>query len=274
MTRSDLTGQHEAITARQQAVWATGDFHEVGRQTMPLSETLVSAVDPRAGQRVLDVACGSGNAALVAARRNCKVSGIDYVSALIERARRRAEADGLDIDFRVGDAQALPYPDAHFDVVLSTIGVMFAPDQERAASELLRVCRPGGTIGLVAWTPDHFGGDFFAAHGRHAPPPPGLAPPVLWGTDARLDELLGRGTVSIRSERRRADILFAHSVEHAVDIYATYFGPTITAGASMPAAEQQALRDDIAEVVRRYNRATGGTVVLEAEYLLTIAQRS
>jgi ubiquinone/menaquinone biosynthesis C-methylase UbiE len=152
-----------AITARQQAVWATGDFHELARQILPVSESLVAACDPRAGERVLDVACGSGNAALVAARRYCDVSGVDFVPALLDRARQRAAAEGTPVDFQVGDAQALPYPDAHFDVVLSVFGVMFAPDQERAANELLRVCRPAGRIGLCCWIPEASAADSFAS---------------------------------------------------------------------------------------------------------------
>src|SRR5688572_26092468 len=139
---------YAAVTQRLQATWATGDFHEIARQIVPVSEALVQRVDPRPGQRVLDVACGSGNAALVAARRYCEVTGIDYVPALVERAMARAAAEGVRADFRVVDAQALPFPDASFDVVLSVFGVMFAPDQEKAAKELLRVCRRGGTIGL------------------------------------------------------------------------------------------------------------------------------
>lgn len=149
-----MATDYEAVTERQQATWATGDFNVISRLIMPMSEALVRAVDPHAGQRVLDVACGSGNAALIAGRRFCEVTGIDYVPALIERARMRAAAEGIDIDFRVGDAQALSFPDASFDVVLSTFGVMFAPDQEQAAGELLRVCRPGGRIGLASWMPE------------------------------------------------------------------------------------------------------------------------
>jgi ubiquinone/menaquinone biosynthesis C-methylase UbiE len=157
------TIDYVGITARQQATLATGDFHELARQILPVSESLVAACDPRSGQRVLDVACGSGNAALVAARRYCDVSGVDFVPALLDRARQRAAAEGTPIDFQVGDAQALPYPDAHFDVVLSVFGVMFAPDQERAANELLRVCRPGGRIGLCCWIPEASAARSFAS---------------------------------------------------------------------------------------------------------------
>jgi SAM-dependent methyltransferase len=210
---------YDGITRRQQATWAAGDFHELGRQTLDMSEALVRAADPHAGQRVLDVACGTGNAALIAARRYCEVTAIDFVPALIERAKTRAKAEGMDVDFRVEDAPALPFPDATFDVVVSSIGVMFAPDQEKAAGELLRVCRPGGTIGLASWMPDGFGGDFFAAHARHAPPPTGIKPPVRWGTDIGLNELLGHGIHALHRERRTVDVLFARSIAHAMDIY-------------------------------------------------------
>jgi SAM-dependent methyltransferase len=269
---SGLT-DYKGITQRQQATWAAGDFHELGRQTMVISEALVQAADPHAGQRVLDVACGTGNAALVAGRRYCEVTGIDYVPELIERAKARAQAEGMDVDFRVEDAQELPFPDASFDVVLSAIGVMFAPDQEKAAGELLRVCRPGGTIGLASWMPEGFGGDFFAAHARHASPPPGIKPPVRWGTDPGLDELLGHGTHAIYRERRTVDVLFARSIAHAMEIFRTYFGPTIRAFKAIDEGEHKMLYDDIVAVLKRYNRATDGTAAIRAEYLQTIAVR-
>ncbi|MEX0761304.1 MAG: class I SAM-dependent methyltransferase [Dehalococcoidia bacterium] len=264
---------YQAVTQRQQVTWSTGDFNAIARKTMAMSERLIEAVDPHAGQRVLDVACGSGNAAIVAGRRDCEVTGIDYVPDLIERARMRATAEGLDIDFQVGDAQALPFEDASFDVVVSVLGVMFAPDQEKAASELLRVCRPGGTIGLVSWMPKDFGGDFFAAHARYAPPPPGVNPPVRWGTDAGLQELLGDGVSSIDSQER---VTFGHfrSIDHTFDLHRTYFGPTIKAFETADAGAHADLRKDICDVFERYNRATDGTAVVEYKYLQTIAKRA
>ncbi|MEX0732201.1 MAG: class I SAM-dependent methyltransferase [Aquisalimonadaceae bacterium] len=264
---------YASITERQQTVWAAGDFHEIARQTMSMSEALVAAVDPRAGQRVLDVACGSGNAALVAARRYCEVTGIDYVPELIEHARIRAEAEAVSIDFRVGDAQVLPFPDGSFDVVLSAIGVMFAPDQEQAASELLRVCRPGGKIALASWMPEQFGGDFFGAHARHVPPPPGVKPPVRWGTETGLEELLGGGTEQIRN-RRYTTYAYYHSIEHIMELFRRYFGPTVLAFEKVNPADRQSLHDDIAAVFRRYNRAEDGTAVIAYEHLQTVAIRS
>jgi SAM-dependent methyltransferase len=222
---------------------------------------------------VLDIACGSGNLALVAARRYCDVSGIDLAPNLIDRARIRAAADGLDVDFQVGDAQELPYPDASFDVVTSVFGVMFAPDQEKAARELLRVCRPGGRIALASWMPEAFGFDFFGAHARHAPPPPGMASPLRWGTPAVLDEMLGPGVVSI-SSTKRSSFAYYRSVEHAVSLFEAYFGPTIRALEAVGEAGADALRADLAGVFERYNRADDGTAVVETQYLRTVATRA
>jgi SAM-dependent methyltransferase len=264
---------YQAVTQRQRLTWASGDFHEIARQNVVMAEALCGAVDPHAGESVLDVACGSGTAALVAARRYCEVTGIDFVATLIERARRRAAAEVLEVDFRVADAQALPFPDASFQVILSVYGVQFAPDQERAASELLRVCRPGGRIGLATPIPEGWSGDFFAAHARYAPPPPGVRPPLRWGTDAGLDELLGAGTRSIESEQRTA-LQYFRSIEHAVEVISTFFGPTIRASATVDAEARRRLRRDIKAVFERYNRATDGTAVIENRYLLTVATRT
>jgi SAM-dependent methyltransferase len=189
------------VKQRQQAAWASGDYAAVGARLLLTAELLCEAVDLRAGQQVLDVACGNGNAALAAARRFCQVTGVDYVPALLDRARQRAAAEGLQATFQDADAEALPFPDNSFDAVLSTCGAMFAPDQERTAAELLRVCRPGGRIGMVNWTPDSYVGELFRAIGRHLPPPPGLRPPVLWGSPERLRELFGP-EVTISAPRR------------------------------------------------------------------------
>jgi ubiquinone/menaquinone biosynthesis C-methylase UbiE len=264
---------YRAITERQQATWATGDFNELARQIMPVSESIVRACDPRAGQRVLDVACGSGNAALVAARRYCEVSGIDFVPSLIERAEQRAAAEGTPIDFQVGDAQALAYPAAHFDVVLSVFGVMFAPDQERAASELLRVCRDGGKIGLCCWTPEGFGGELFRIVSRYVPPPAGLKPAVRWGTEAGVAELLGAGAASIAVEKRTT-YQYYRSMDHAIEVFGTYLGPLSRALQMLDAPNQASLRRDIVAFLGGCNRATDGTAVLEGEYLEIVATRA
>lgn len=264
---------YQAVTARQQEVWATGDFHEVARQNVVMAEALCAAVDPHGGDRVLDVACGSGTAALVAARRYCEVTGVDYVPALIERARRRAAAEGFDVDFRVADAQALPFPDASFDVILSVYGVQFAPDQERAAAEMLRVCRPGGKIGLATPLPEGWSGDFFATNAKYMPPPPGIRPPLHWGTHAGLEELLGAGTSAIVSEERTA-LQYYRSVEHAIEVFLNYFGPAVRAASASDDETRESLRNDLQAVFGRYNRATDGTAVVENRYLLTVATRA
>ena len=270
-SRTDPVDYH-GITERQQATWATGDFNELARQIMSVSEALCQAVDPRANQRVLDIACGSGNAALVAARRYCEVSGVDFVPALVERAKQRAAAEGTKIDFRVADAQALPFPDASFDVVVSVFGVMFAPDQEQAAREILRVCRPGGRIGLATWPPEGIAADLFRTVGQYVPPPPGLNPPTRWGTESGLAELLGGGTSTIKSEPRRF-LQYFRSIEHTLDVFRTYFGPTSRAFQTLDSTGQDGLRNDLMAVYRRYDRATDGTAVIDAHYLQVVASR-
>ncbi len=259
-----------SVTERQKETWATGDFNEIARQNVVMAEALCEAVDPHAGQRVLDVACGSGTAALVAERRYCEVTGLDYVPELIERAETRARANGQSIDFCVGDAQDMPFPDDSFDVILSVYGVQFAPDQARAARELIRVCKPGGTIGLAGPIPEGWSGDWFAAHARCVPPPPGVRSPLRWGTDEGLTELLGTGTRSMESERRTA-LQYYRSTAHAVDVFSTYFGPTVRALETIEPSDQENLLDDLEAVMRRYNRATDGTAIVENDYLQTIA---
>ena len=209
-----------AVKAKQQAAWDSGDYSVVGTTLQIVGEALCEAVDLRSAERVLDVACGNGNAALAAARRFGQVTGVDYIPALLARAASRAAADGLTLDLREGDAEALPFPDGAFDVVLSTFGVMFAPDQERAARELLRVCRHGGRIGLANWTPDGFVGQMFKVVGAYVPPPAGLRGPALWGTEARLAELFGTGSRELRAQRR--DFTFRYrSTAHWLEVFRT-----------------------------------------------------
>lgn len=260
----------DLITEKQRETWATGDFHEVARQNVVMAEALCEAADPHATDRVLDVACGSGTAALVAARRYCEVAGIDYVPALIERAKARAAASGLEVDFRVADAQELPFDDDSFDVVLSVYGVQFAPDQEKAAAEMLRVCRPGGKVALATPIPEGWSGDFFAVTARFAPPPPGVNPPLRWGTDQGLEELLGHGVSSMENEERIA-LQYYRSVDHAVSVFLTFFGPAIRASEGVDEATREELIRDLRGVFERYNRATDGTAVVENRYRLTLA---
>ncbi len=193
-----------AVKARQQAAWSTGNYAVVGTTLQIVGENLCEALDLRAGARVLDVAAGNGNATLAAARRWCDVTSTDYVSSLLESGRARAEAEGHAIHFQEADAENLPFADASFDVVLSTFGVMFTPNQDKAASELARVCKPGGKIGLANWTPESFIGQVFKTIGKYIAPPAGVKSPALWGTKARLEELFGK-IVAATSARRAAN---------------------------------------------------------------------
>jgi ubiquinone/menaquinone biosynthesis C-methylase UbiE len=261
-----------AIKARQQRAWASGDYAAVASRIQPMAELLVDAADLRAGSRVLDVATGSGNAALAAARLDCDVTAIDYVPELLDRARDRARAEAFDIDFTIGDAEALAFADGSFDAVLSVVGVMFATDQERAASELLRVCRPGGTIALANWTPSSFVGDNFRTVGRHVPPP-AVRSPLEWGTEDRLGQLLGPG-VSELLVRTRAFVFRFPSAQVFAAFFRDNYGPVHTAFAKLDESGQDALFGDLTELAATRNRAASGSAVaIPGEYLEVIATR-
>lgn len=272
MATATTTLDLAAIKQRQQQTWSSGDYAAVGATLQVIAEQLCEAVDLRAGEGVLDVATGSGNAALAAARRFADVVGIDYVPALLERGRARSAAEGLRVDFREGDAEALPFADGSFDVVLSTLGVMFAPDQEKAAAELLRVCRAGGRIGLANWTPDGFIGEVLRAVGRHVPPPAGLKSPVLWGTEDRLRDLFGAAVGSL-TVTRRSFVFRYHSPEHWLEFFRTSYGPTHKAFDALDAAGQAELRRDLLDVVGRFNASGDGTMVAPSDYLEVVAVR-
>ncbi len=263
----------EAIKSRQRDVWALGDFGMIAWNTAFVGEVLCEEVDLRAGQRLLDVACGTGNVALSAGRRFCEAVGVDFVPALVERARERAAAERLPTTFEVGDAESLPFEDASFDVVLSVFGSMFAPDQEKAAAELLRVCRPGGRIGLASWTPDGMWGQLFKLHAQYLPPPPGVRPPPLWGTEARIAELLGDAVRDVRVQKRKA-VFRAVSARAWFDFFRTWFGPMITVLRSLDDSARERFRGDIVAVLERVNRAEDGTLAAEAEYLEVIAVKA
>jgi len=263
---------YAAITARQQQGWATGDFHRIGVSQVVVGERLVRAVGVRAGQRVLDVAAGAGNTSLAAARRFGEVTASDYVPDLLSTAARRAEAEGLPMTTEVADAQDLPYADGSFDVVLSTFGAMFAPDQERTASELLRVLKPGGKLGMANWTPTGFIGRLFAVAAKHAPPAPGLNPPSRWGTGAGLQELLGDRGASLDIKERETDFIYP-SAAYMLELYRTWFGPTATAFASLDAAGQEAYAADLMGLYADWNRAPDDTVWIPAAYLEVVATK-
>jgi len=261
-----------ALKTRQQGAWSSGDYAVVGTTLQIVGEELCEALDVHAGQKVLDVAAGNGNATLAAARRWCEVVSTDYVPSLLERGRLRAAADGLSIEFREADAEALPFADSSFDVVVSTFGVMFTPDQDRAAVELLRVCRSGGKIGLANWTPEGFIGQLFKTLGKYLPPPPGARSPALWGTRARIAEMFGPSARVINAVPR--NFVFRYrSPEHFLEIFRNYYGPTLKAFAALDAANQQGLQDDLLALIGRMNRAEDGTMVVPSEYLEIVITR-
>jgi SAM-dependent methyltransferase len=262
----------EAVKRRQQQAWVSGDYAAVAARIVLIAERLVDTADLQAGMRVLDVAAGSGNAALAAARCGCEVTGIDYVPELLERGQVRAAAEGLAVQFMEGDAENLPFPDGSFDAVLSCLGVMFTPNQERAAAELLRVCRPGGTIALANWTPTGFVGQMFRTVGSHVPPPPGVKPPGLWGTESRLGELLGNGVSQLTANQREYVFRFRSPGDFA-DFFRTNYGPVRKAFEALDDSGQEQLYDDLTSLAARHDRASGPSVAMASEYMEAIAVR-
>jgi SAM-dependent methyltransferase len=261
---------YATIKDKQRLTWASGDYSAVAAMIVPMAEQLADAAGLRAGDTVLDVAAGSGNAAIAAARRGCEVTAVDYVPGLLERGRARAAAEGLEIAFEDGDAENLPYADASFDAVVSVVGVMFAPDQERAAAELLRVCRPGGAIALANWTPRSFVGGIFRTVTKHVPPPAGLKPPGLWGTEERLGELFGGG-VSRMSATERQFVFRFRSAEQFADFFRDHYGPVHKAFEALDAPGREALHADLVALAREYDREPGPTVGMPSEYLEVVA---
>ena len=260
-----------SIKDRQRAMWASGDYAVIGATLQIVGELLAEAVDLRAGQQVLDVAAGNGNATLAAARRHATVTSTDYVPALLERGRLRADAEGHIVSFETADVEALPYAGASFDVVLSTFGVMFAPNHEQAASEILRVCRPGGRIGLASWTPAGFLGDLFRVIARHVPPVPGVRSPLLWGTAAHVDELFA-GAAAVSHATRYFAFRYL-SPEHWVEVFRTYYGPVHKAFAALDAARQQALEADLLSLLARADQGGGKGLLIPGQYLETVITR-
>lgn len=255
-----------AVKARQQGAWSSGDYAIVGTTLQIVGEELCEALDLRAGQKVLDVAAGNGNVSLAAARRWCDVVATDYVPALLERARERADAERLPMTFREADAEASPFADGSFDVIVSTFGVMFTPDQDRAADEMIRVCRRGGKIGMANWTPEGFIGQVFKTIGQYVAPPLGEKSPALWGTRTRIADMFGSHAASIKSAQR--NFVFRYrSPEHWLEIFKTYYGPVLKAFAALEPAKQDGLQRDLMALIQRFNRADDGSMVVPSEYL-------
>jgi len=262
-----------ALKTKQQSAWASGDYAVIGTTLQIVGESLVEACDVCCDERVLDVAAGNGNASLAAARRGCKVTSTDYVGTLLDRGADRARADHLEITFQVADAESLPFANAGFDVVLSTFGVMFTPDQTKAAAELLRVCRPGGRIGLANWTPEGFIGQVFKTLGRHLPPPVGVQPPSRWGVVSHLETLFGASAVSIRATPMVFNFRY-RSAAHFIDVFRTWYGPVHKAFAALPADSAVALEKDLTDLLNRMNRAGDASLVIPSEYLEIVIVRA
>jgi len=261
-----------AVKTRQQAAWSTGNYAVVGTTLQIVGENLCDALDLRAGSRVLDVAAGNGNATLAAARRWCDVTSTDYVPSLLESGQARARAEGHTIAFQEADAENLPFPDASFDVVMSTFGVMFTPNQDKAASELARVCKPGGRIGLANWTPESFIGQLFKTIGKYVPPAPGVKSPALWGTKTRLDELFGKTAQNIRTASRHFTFRYG-SPAHWIEVFRTYYGPMTKTYGALDAEKQAAFTRDLLALMESGNRSGDGTLVLATEYLEVVIER-
>ena len=254
------------IKAKQQATWSSGDFAVIGTTLQIVGESLAEAVDVRAGERVLDVAAGNGNATLAAARRFAQVTSTDYVPSLLEKGAARAAAEGLQVAFQVADAEDLPFGDGSFDVVLSTFGAMFTPDHTRPAREMLRVLRDGGRIGLANWTPEGFIGQLFKVIGAYLPPPVGLKSPALWGTEPHIVGLFGPQAVDIRCVRKHFNFRYLSSA-HWIQIFRDFYGPTHKAFAALDAAAQAALERDIVALLERLNVAGRSSLIVPSEYL-------
>jgi SAM-dependent methyltransferase len=260
-----------AVKQRQQQAWASGDFAVVAARIVLVAEQLCDTADLRAGWHVLDVATGSGNAAIAAARHGCTAVGVDYVPGLLERGRARASAEGLDVQLLLGDAEALPFPESYFDAVTSVFGSMFAPDHRQAAAEILRVCRPGGTIALASWTPEGFIGELFRTVAKHVPPPAGVQSPMLWGTEAHLRELFGDGIASLEVNERTFSFRFT-SPEEFVDFFRQWYGPTLKAFAALEGDARDALQDDLVALATRSDRLRcDGAIAIPAAYTEAVA---
>jgi ubiquinone/menaquinone biosynthesis C-methylase UbiE len=260
------------LKTRQQTAWASGDYAVIGTTLQIVGEELAEACDLRCDERVLDVAAGNGNATLAAARRGCRVTSTDYVPSLLDRGAERARAERLDVAFQVADAEALPFADESFDAVISTFGVMFAPDHARTASELARVCRSGGRIGLANWTPDSFIGQMFKVLGRHVPPPTGMQPPSLWGAQAHLESLFGEHAAAIDITPRVFNFRY-RSAAHFIEVFRTWYGPVHKAFAALPADQAAKLGQDLTELLERMNRAGAGSLVVPSSYAEVVITR-
>ena len=259
------TPDYAAIKSKQNAAWSSGDYARIGTTLQIVGESLAEAMELRPGSTVLDVAAGNGNATLAFARRWCRVTSTDYVDALLARGRARAEAEGHEVEFRIADAEQLPFADGQFDAVVSTFGVMFTPNQAKAAAELMRTCKAGGKIGLANWTADGFIGQVFKTLGRHIAPPPGVASPALWGSKSWIEERFAAGAQHIAIESK-AFVFRYRSPEHFMDIFRTYYGPVHKAFLALEADAQKRLHDDLMATIKSFDTATDGSMRVPSDY--------
>ncbi len=264
----------DQLKAAMRGTWMAGDFGQIARYSAPEAAAFVDHLPIHSGMRALDVACGTGNLAIPAARRGAEVTGLDIASNLLEQARERAKAEGVSVTFEEGDAEQLPYSDGQFELVMSMFGAMFAPRPDRVASEFLRVCGSGGTIAMANWTPDSLAAKLFALSARYLKPPPGLLPPVLWGDEATVRERFGHGVSSLRAERRPFPMKFPFPPRDTVQFFRTYFGPTVVAFSKLDEAAQAAYSQDLERLWEEGNQATDGTTLVPNEYLRVIATRA
>jgi SAM-dependent methyltransferase len=263
----------ETLKAKQQKMWSSGDYGKVAWVTVPLADQLCESANLRPGSTVLDVATGTGHVAIAAARRFCQATGVDYVPELVKVAEARAAAEGLDIEFREADAENLPFADASFDYVMSAIGVMFTADHQRAARELVRVCKPGGRVAVANWTPAGFIGELLKTVAKYATPPPGAQPPTRWGDEDAIRDLLADGSTEIECTTHAVEQRFL-SPEHFADFFINEYGPTLKASEAQSEEGRQAFRADLVNIAAAANRATDGTLLYDWEYLVAVATRA
>jgi SAM-dependent methyltransferase len=262
------------LKSGMKAAWMAGDFGQIANYISGEAEKFVARLDLKPGTQLLDVACGTGNSAIPAAKAGAKVTGVDIATNLLEQGKRRAAAEHLEIRFEEGDAEELPYPDRSFDVVLSMFGAMFAPQPERVAAEFLRVCKPGGLIAMANWTPQSFAAKTTQVTAKMVPPPPGVPPPILWGDEATVRQRLGQGCADLKCTRCKVMLTFPFPPKETVEFFRQYFGPTRMAFSKLDTAGQATLATQLESLWVEHNTASDGTTAVESEYLVVRAIRA
>lgn len=272
MTQENPTPNYSAIKAKQQQVWGSGDYSQVGSTIQITGEELCESMDLHSGQSVLDVAAGNGNATMAAARRFCEVTSTDYVESLLNQSKHRAQANSFSINYQQADAEDLPFDDESFDNVMSTFGVMFTPNQQQSASELMRVCKKGGKIGMANWTPDGFIGQLFKIIGQYNPPPPGVSSPANWGTQEFLQQQFGAQAANIQINEKNYSFRYK-SPQHWLEVFKNYYGPTLKTFEMLEAPQAESLETEIYALLDQFNTATDGTLVVPSKYVEVIIEK-